>query len=83
MKRTQISLSEEERALLDAQSRRTGRSMSSLIREAVLVAYAPAGETEGDIARLDAAFGAWGDAGPDGESFVEGLRTGQSWERLS
>lgn len=83
MKRTQISLDDEERALLDAETRRTGRSMSALVRDAVRVVYATS-DVEADLHRIDSAFGAWqaDEERGDGEAYVEGLRTGSRWDRL-
>ncbi|HET8926599.1 MAG TPA: ribbon-helix-helix protein, CopG family [Microbacterium sp.] len=85
MKRTQISLESEERELLDAETRRTGRSMSALVRDAVRIAYAPKDDPAEDISRLRAGFGAWadaGDRGDDGAEYVERLRTGTRWADL-
>ncbi len=73
--RTQISLSDEDRRVLDAVSRRTGRSMSALIREAIQATYGRAGDEGRVEAALDATFGVLvTDA--DGGTLVERLRSG-------
>lgn len=76
MLRTQISLSDEERALLDAESARTGLSMSELIRRAVREALAGA-DIEADRAAIERAAGAWADRDESGAEFVERLRSGR------
>lgn len=58
MRRTQISLGDEERRLLDEESRRTGRSISALIRDAVTAVYGQERDADADIRRIDLAFGA-------------------------
>lgn len=81
MHRTQISLDDEDRRLLDAESRRTGRSMSALIRDAVREVYAPR-DVEGQLQRLDDAAGSWPADTPDGADYVEAIRTGNRWQDL-
>lgn len=76
MQRTQISLGEEERRLLDAESARTGRSLSALIRHAVTVVYAPQGDAEAHLRAISDATGAWPDRDFDGENYVDSLRPG-------
>ena len=76
MLRTQISLTPEERMLLDAEAARTGRSISALIRDAVSKTYSSGRDTEADLQAIDAAFGAWEGRDLDGEAFVEHLRSG-------
>lgn len=75
MMRTQISLGDEERRLLDAEAARTGRSMSALIRSAVLRTYGGASAPEG-LATIAAVAGAWSDRDEDGRAYVERLRSG-------
>ncbi|MEE6286845.1 CopG family transcriptional regulator [Georgenia sp. MJ173] len=76
MLRTQISLTVEERRLLDAEAARTGRSISALIRDAVAQAYGPRRDAEGDLRAIDAALGAWDLPDVDGQAYVEHLRSG-------
>ena len=76
MRRTQISLTAEERRLLDAEASRTGRSISALIREAVSGTYGSERDAESDLRAIDAAIGAWSDRDVDGEAYVERIRSG-------
>lgn len=76
MQRTQISLTSEDRRLLDAEATRTGRSISALIRDAVARTYGSARDAADDLRSIDAAFGAWHQHAVDGESYVDALRSG-------
>lgn len=76
MLRTQISLSAEERRVLDLAARRSGRSIASLIREAVRVVYGSERSTQDDLAAMRQAFGSWQHRDLDGEQWVDRLRTG-------
>lgn len=77
MLRTQISLTEEERRLLDEEAARTGRSISALIRDAVTQVYGRARSADEDLRALEHAFGGWADDGREGERFTESLRRGR------
>lgn len=77
MQRTQISLTSEDRRLLDEEAARTGRSISALIRDAVARTYGSGRDADGDLRALDTGFGAWRELEVDGESYVESLRSGR------
>lgn len=81
MQRTQISLTDEERRALDAATLRTGRSLSSLIRDAVEQVYGSERSAESDLAAMRRAFGSWKDHDLDGAAWVDQLRSGSRLER--
>lgn len=83
MMRTQISLTAEDRRLLDDAAARTGRSISSLIREAVEHTYGSARDRDADLRAIDNAVGAWGERDVDGEAYVESIRTGTRWQYVA
>jgi hypothetical protein len=74
-------LTDEERRALDAEARRTGRSLSSLIREAVEQVYGSERSVDDDLALMRRAFGAWKDRDLDGAAWVDRLRSGSRSER--
>jgi hypothetical protein len=76
MLRTQISLTLEERRMLDEAAAQTGRSISSLIREAVERTYGQPRSVTDDLAAMRRAFGTWTDREMDGAEWVDQLRSG-------
>ena len=81
MQRTQVMLSDDERALLDRASAASGRSMGSLIREAVRARFGASAADAQDVAAVEAAFGSWDAATSDGEAVVDQLRSGHRFDR--
>jgi metal-responsive CopG/Arc/MetJ family transcriptional regulator len=81
MRRTQISLTDEDRRALDAAASRTGRSLSALIRDAVEQVYGYDRSTEDDLAAMRGAFGSWTDRDVDGEAWIEQRRSGSRLAR--
>lgn len=69
-------LSDEDRVLLDRASAATGRSVESLIREAVRTRFGAVTAGTGDTAAVESAFGSWDAATADGEMWVDQLRSG-------
>jgi plasmid stability protein len=76
MRRTQISLTEEERRALDAEAARTGRSVSALIRDAVDTVYGAERSVDDDLVAMRRAFGSWKDRDLDGAAWVDQMRSG-------
>ena len=59
MERTQIYLTAEESAALDRAARETGRTRSSLIREAIETRYLATPDRDETLTVLQETFGAW------------------------
>jgi hypothetical protein len=81
MQRTQISLTAEERQVLDAEARRTGKSLSALIRDAVEKVYGARRSSTDDLDLMRQAFGSWTDREESGAAMVEKLRSGSRLNR--
>lgn len=81
MQRTQISLTDEARRVLDAAAARTGRSLSALIRDAVEQVYGTERSVEEDLISMRRAFGTWKGRDFDGEAWVDRHRPGSRLER--
>jgi hypothetical protein len=75
MIRTQISLTDADRDVLAAAHRRTGRSMSALIRDAIHATYGTPGAKARTLAAIEATFGVVSLDVP-GEALVEQVRSG-------
>lgn len=73
--RTQITLTDAQYENLRAEARRTGASLSELVRRAVGSAYGQVHSSDTENA-LAASFGAWGERDFDGAHYVERLRRG-------
>ncbi len=76
MMRTQVSLSSQERRTLDTVGARTGRSMSALIRDAIMIAYGTEHAVDDDLAAMLQSFGSWQDRDSDGAAWVDERRSG-------
>jgi hypothetical protein len=81
MVRTQISLTEEQKRLLDARSEETGVSLAELVRRAVDRCYAGGRAVEADVHAIEEAAGAWAERDFDGAEFVERVRSGARPQR--
>ncbi len=77
MLRTQISISEEQKQLLDTKSEETGLSLSELVRRAIERCYGGDRDADQDVRRLRAGHGARIDHHETGEEYVEGIRSGR------
>jgi predicted DNA-binding protein len=77
VERTQIYLTARESAALDAAARRTGRTRSHLIREAIEAVYLRETDIAERLAVLDATAGVWTDRTQSTEEIVAAMRTGR------
>jgi predicted transcriptional regulator len=77
MRRTQIYLEDEESTALDEEARRTGRTRSQLIREAIRAHVLGAGLQRDLAAVLRATAGAWRGRRQTGAQAVARLRRGR------
>ncbi|WP_036283937.1 ribbon-helix-helix protein, CopG family [Microbacterium luticocti] len=82
LSRTQISLSEDDRRILDVAARRTGLSMSALIRDAIHSTYGAPTAADAVRTAIDTSFGVVA-IEHDGEREVERLRSGRRLAELA
>jgi predicted transcriptional regulator len=76
MNRTQIYLSDAEAKALEREARKSGRTKSRLIRDAIDRVYL-GGRGASELVRgLEVSAGAW-TRREDGAAYVEGIRTGR------
>lgn len=85
MRRTQIYLDDRQRRKLDAVARRTRRTVSELIREAIDARYGATPQEEFLEALRAGAFGIWKDRKDLGstDQFVRTQRRGRRIDRLA
>lgn len=76
LNRTQISLSDDDRQVLEGARRRTGQSMSALIRDAIHATYGAPSSAERLHAALEMTFGV-AEGAESGEELVDSLRSGR------
>ena len=82
MQRTQVSLSDDDRQILDAVGRRTGLSMSALIRAAIHTTYGRVSEDARMRTAVLATFDMV-DVNASGEQLVDRLRSGERLTELA
>ncbi len=86
VQRTQIYLTEREAEALDRVARQTGRTRSSLIREAIEARYLATPDKDETLRVLRETFGTWkrepGEEAHEGPEFVEKLRPGNLDRKL-
>ena len=76
MLRIHVSLTAKERRALDAESERTGRSVSALIRDAVDMVHGTGRSTEQGLTAMRTGFGAWKDRDAAGAVWADLMRSG-------
>lgn len=78
MNRTQIYLTDEEERVLGERAKKTGRSKSDLIREAIDATYLKSTSNEAEFLKvLERTAGAWKGRRETGSEYVERIRTGR------
>lgn len=77
MLRTQVSLTEAQKRLLDRESAESGLSLSELVRRAIVRCYGVERVLDDDLRRLRSGFGAWDEREETGDQYVERLRPAQ------
>lgn len=85
MRRTQIYLEDRQRRKLDRVAKRTRRTVSELIREAIDARYAATPREDFLEALRGGAFGVWknrNDLGPT-DAYVRGQRRGSRIDRIA
>jgi Ribbon-helix-helix protein, copG family len=75
MRRTQISLTDEQYERLRDESARTGLSLAELIRRTLDERYGSVSDAE-RLRLLGSAFGAWSGRDETGAEYVERIRSG-------
>ena len=77
MLRTQISLTEHDRQVLDEAAARSGRSIAALIRDAVHVVYGAPSQVVDDLDVLASTSGVWVGRTGSAADEVDRLRSGR------
>lgn len=78
MNRTQIYLTDDEEKALTDRAKKTGRSKSDLIRQAIDVTYLSAATNTKDLLKvLERTAGAWKGRRETGSEYVDKLRSGR------
>lgn len=85
MRRTQIYLDDGQRRRLERVAKRTNRTVSDLIREAIDVRYGASTKEDFLRALIDGAFGVWKDRSDLGAtgSYLRRLRRGSRIDELT